>query len=361
MGNIILKNKTTAKKILTLIIFTAIIFGIFTVFPTTTVLAAPAGPGIYKVTTTAGLNVRSGPNAGYNRISGINYGATFTVTQTSNEWGYVPSYGGWVSLDYAQLIQATPAPTPESIKSPGIYKVTTAAGLNVRLGIGTNYNITGGIPYGYTFTVEQVSNGWGYVSSYRGWVCLDYAQYIQALPTPVPTPTPAPANSNVTSKLDALINGTAPLRYNGSTQYAAAGTKWNDWQSSVWGWQCKGFATAVFYELYGYNIAACYFGARRHVLDISTTKTIEVFSEYRSTKDRMITLLKNTSPGDYIQIAKSTSQHSMIVYSVESNGIWVYDANTDNNNTIKKQFRDWNYFYDYMGSSSYGISAYRAK
>ena len=402
------------------------------VSPTLMVSAAPAGPGVYKVTATDGLNVRSGPGTNYARVNGINYGATFTVIQVTGNWGYVPSYGGYACLDYAQLIQtASNSMTSANIQN-GYYAISSKLNNSKVIDIYGGYrdNGTAAILYDWQgsdnqiFYFERLADGtyriqakhsgrhlevrnsshdngtdvaqWDWHDDYacKRWYIIDFGNGyykfinkesgkvldVQGASTANCTRiqqyqdngsdaqrfkllyiNPVSSNSTITSKLDALINGTAPLRYNGSIQYAKAGTTWTDWQSSEWGWQCKGFATAVFYELYGYNVAASYQSANRHVLNISTAKTTTIFSEYRSTKDRLITLLKSTCPGDYIQMAKSTSQHSIIVYSVESNGLWIYDANSDGYNTIKKQFRDWDYFYNYIGSSSYSISAYRAK
>ena len=108
-------KKSAAIKILALVM-TLILFSL-------TVSAAQAGPGVYKVTATDGLNARSGPGTGYARINGINYGATFTVTQTSNEWGYVPSYGGWCCLDYAVLVSSTQTNSMTSANIPNGYYV----------------------------------------------------------------------------------------------------------------------------------------------------------------------------------------------------------------------------------------------
>ncbi len=179
----------------------------------------------------------------------------------------------------------------------------------------------------------------------------------------------APHTSAITAKLDDLISGAADLHYKGSTQKATAGTTWGDWKSSVWGSRCKGFASAVFYELYGFEIAASYKNAARHTLALSNAdKTLIVFSVMRPADiDTLANLLQQAQPGDYIQMSKwdkresKDTQHSMIVYTVETGGIWVYDANSDNENTIKKGFRSWADFFNYMGSTSYGISLYRAK
>jgi len=438
-------KNTATTKIIALALTILTVFGIFATFPAMTAAAAAAGPGTYKVTTPSGLYVRSGAGTNYSIVGGINYGATFVVTQVNGSWGYVPSHGGWSCLDYAQL-QSTNSNIKLELGATGIFTaaqvgiiydkvfspVTYAASFsdlknafgdgktadsattlwnhfwrcglsgaepgrlagfspvfkpdyylahNLDVAKAFNANLYKGLQHfadngmregrkshpefsvhDYKNRYTDLQNAYGNAMDmyYRHYVKWGLSEGRNAKPGGS-APVNPPASNPITDKLDALINGTALLRYNGSTQSAQAGTRWNDWQSGAWGWQCKGFATAVFYELYGYNIAACYFSARRHVLEISTARTTELFSEYRSTRDRMISLLKSTHPGDYIQMSKSSSQHSMIVYSVESNGLWIYDANSDGNNTIKKQFRDWDYFYNYMGSSSYGISAYRTK
>lgn len=48
----------------------------------------------------------------------------------------------------------------------------TATALNIRSGPGTNYSIVGCIRDKGTYTVDQISNGWGHISS--GWISLSY-------------------------------------------------------------------------------------------------------------------------------------------------------------------------------------------
>lgn len=190
------------------------------------------------------------------------------------------------------------------------------------------------------------------VSSASTWERFEISVYIDV----------SEAAKKTMAKMDKLMDGSAKLHYGDSTASAKVNTTWNNWKKSVWGSQCKGFATAVFYELYGYNIAAAYFSNNRHKLDINSSKTETVFSIKRpESVNALKSKLSKAQTGDFIQISKSSSQHSMIVYSVTEKGIWIYDANSDGRNTIKKQFREWSYFYNYMGSSNYGISLYRAK
>ena len=158
----------------------------------------------------------------------------------------------------------------------------------------------------------------------------------------------------VKATLDTLVAGSGVL---GNFK---ANTKWGNHMSASYGIQCKGFATAVFDKLYGHNIGP-YPSSARHTISINSSKTSVVFSMMRPDKATLASKFQSAKSGDFIQMSKSTSQHSMIVYSVSSSGVTVYDANSDGANTIKKQVRDWTYFYDYMGSSSYGISVYRSK
>ena len=100
-------KKIATTKIVAMVMAIIFLGSIFTVFPTMQVSAAPSGNGTYIVTATSGLNVRSGPSTSYSKINGIPYGKTFTVTKTSNEWGYVPSHNGWVSLHYAKILSSS--------------------------------------------------------------------------------------------------------------------------------------------------------------------------------------------------------------------------------------------------------------
>ncbi len=68
--------------------------------------AAASGTGNYRITTTAGVNMRSGPGTNYRKVTAIPYNTTVSVTSTSGVWGKTTyrGYTGWFSLDYAQKI-----------------------------------------------------------------------------------------------------------------------------------------------------------------------------------------------------------------------------------------------------------------
>ena len=99
-----------------------------------------------------------------------------------SESGSVPGISGsvdmnWIFKDYTSTKPATTKPVtkPSSVKKTDYsVKVTAQAGLNVRKGAGTNYNIITALKCGTLATVSKVSGNWGYVGKYGGWICLDY-------------------------------------------------------------------------------------------------------------------------------------------------------------------------------------------
>ena len=99
-----------------------------------------------------------------------------------SENGGVPGISGSVDMNwiYKDYTSTKPAPTkpvtkPSSVKKTDYsVKVTAQAGLNVRKGAGTNYNIITALKCGTVVTVSKVSSNWGYVGKYGGWICLDY-------------------------------------------------------------------------------------------------------------------------------------------------------------------------------------------
>ena len=99
-----------------------------------------------------------------------------------SENGSVPGISGsvdmnWIYKDYTSTKPATTKPVtkPSSVKKTDYsVKVTAQAGLNVRKGAGTNYNIITALKCGTVVSVSKVSGNWGYVGKYGGWICLDY-------------------------------------------------------------------------------------------------------------------------------------------------------------------------------------------
>ena len=99
-----------------------------------------------------------------------------------SESGSVPGISGsvdmnWIYKDYTSTKPSTTKPVtkPSNVKKTDYsVKVTAQAGLNVRKGAGTNYNVITALKCGTVVSVSKVSGNWGYVGKYGGWICLDY-------------------------------------------------------------------------------------------------------------------------------------------------------------------------------------------
>lgn len=66
----------------------------------------------YTVSTSAGLNVRSGPGTSYSKVGAYANGTKITVTEEKNGWGKTDL--GWVSLQYCTLTGSTTVETPST-------------------------------------------------------------------------------------------------------------------------------------------------------------------------------------------------------------------------------------------------------
>ena len=62
--------------------------------------------GTYKVRVTAdSLNIRKGPGASYQQVGAVKKGEVFTIVKTENNWGYLKSGAGWISLAYTEKVK----------------------------------------------------------------------------------------------------------------------------------------------------------------------------------------------------------------------------------------------------------------
>ena len=121
--------------------------------------------GVGTCTTSAGVNIRSGPGTNYGKITAVPYKGTVTVTGSSGAWWKV-TYGstsGYAKAEYFSV----PC------------KVSTSAGLNIRSGPGTGYSKITAMPNGASCTAIDLSNGWYKVQygSTTGWASADYLTF----------------------------------------------------------------------------------------------------------------------------------------------------------------------------------------
>ena len=94
------------KKVIAIVLAVTILCTLLAV----SVSAASYSTGSYTVSSSNGVNVRSGAGSGYSRVGAARNGVTFSVSKVSGSWGYTSSIqttsgtkAGWVCLDYCRF------------------------------------------------------------------------------------------------------------------------------------------------------------------------------------------------------------------------------------------------------------------
>lgn len=155
--------------------------------------------------------------------------------------------------------------------------------------------------------------------------------------------------SEVSSQLNSLIN-----HYSGSIG-----------NSSVWyaGTQCKGFANWVFLKLFGVYIGA-YPKDANYKISNAQANLVGMLSPGGLNASTAKKLLQKASPGDYLQAQKVTTSgrgpHSMIVVSVDSGGINVFDCNYVDRRKVENKIGTHYFSWSLFDSSYRACSLYHA-
>ncbi len=136
---------------------------------------------------------------------------------------------------------------------------------------------------------------------------------------------------------------------------AYVGTTWNGY---YYGTQCKGFANYIFYKLWDVKHIGAY---GKDIYDIPNPPgAYEVGRLNFNSMSRQGAkqLLSKGLPGDFIQVRRRGKSygHSMILVNSDSQGITVFDCNSDGRNGVKKYYVTWQQFYN----KNSAMSLYRA-
>ena len=126
------------------------------------------------------------------------------------------------------------------------------------------------------------------------------------------------STSIVQSKLESFMNSYPP------------GSRWT--ASFDGGSGCYGFGKLVVYNLFGAYSGSRY---RSWLYDGTSTSGMKTLGSVTSfSASNVQSLLSNAAVGDILQF-NTTKQHTMVVYSVESDGVWIYHCDWDNNCGIR--------------------------
>ena len=150
------------------------------------------------------------------------------------------------------------------------------------------------------------------------------------------------------TSLDSLMN-----------QYV--GTRWVDMNGDslyYYGYECKGFANYIFKELWDVKHIGAYDSSKYYIPNPSGAYEIGRLDFNSMSLDNAKNLLSQGLPGDFIQVRRRGKDygHSMILVSTNTEGITVFDCNSDGKCTIKKYNISWWQFYN----ANSAMSLYRA-
>ena len=164
------------------------------------------------------------------------------------------------------------------------------------------------------------------------------------------------ANTNsVEAKINSLMN-----TYVG-TYWTKDGKPSSNYQDSkyYYGWQCKGFANYVFNEIFGKGNIGSYDGNKYYIPNPQGAYEIGRIWNFSQNATGVVSeLLKKGMPGDFIQVRRRGKDygHSMIVVSVNNDGIKVFDCNSDGKCGVRSYDISWSSF----TSKNIGLSLYHA-
>ena len=113
--------------------------------------------------TTNNLNVRTGPDTTFKRVSSYMEDDSVQILGIVNGWGYTEK--GWISMMYVKL--------PEPVYATG--SATVTVGLNIREEPDPSAEKVGAYKKGDRVTIMEVKEGWGRTD--KGWINLDYVKY----------------------------------------------------------------------------------------------------------------------------------------------------------------------------------------
>jgi len=167
---------------------------------------------------------------------------------------------------------------------------------------------------------------------------------------------PVTQNNDVTSRLNSLMN-----KYVGT--YWTKDGKPSDSSGTTskyyYGIQCKGFAGFIFNELFKTGNIGAYDSRKYYIPNPNGAREVGKVWNFASTDTTSVkNLLSKGKPGDFIQVRRRGKSwgHSMILVSVNSSSVTVFDCNSDGKCGVKKYTITWSDF----AKKNVGMSLYHS-
>lgn len=187
----------------------------------------------FKGTSTADLNVRSGPSTKYKKLGLLKKNTAVTVTGSKDGW-YKISYKGKTAYVSAKYIKKT-----ESVSTFKQFSVTTTEALNVRQSRSVSSKNLGQLAKRSKVTVIGSKSGW-YTIKYKGKTGYISSKYTKKVSTTLKVQYYA-----------SVVSTKAYVRTGTSTKYKAVGTLKKGTKVGVYGTN-SGFSKILFQKSYRY-------------------------------------------------------------------------------------------------------------
>lgn len=185
----------------------------------------------FKGTSTADLNVRSGPSTKYKKLGLLKKNTAVTVTGSKDDW-YKISYKGKTAYVSAKYIKKN-----DSVSTFKQFSVTTTEALNVRQSRSVSSKKLGQLAKGIKVTVIGSKSGW-YTIKYKGKTGYISSKYTKKTSTTLKVQYYA-----------SVISTKAYVRTGASTKYKAVGTLKKGTKVGVYG-TSNGFSKILFQKSY---------------------------------------------------------------------------------------------------------------
>ncbi|MEE6451134.1 SH3 domain-containing protein [Gottfriedia acidiceleris] len=132
----------------------------------------------HYISTGDGVRIRSGAGTNYRILGSVNKNAKLDVISSSNGW-YKINYHGTIGYIISTYVKKQSSNVEnEKIESNTFNFISTADGVRIRSGAGTNYRILGSVNKNAKLDVKSSSNGW-YKIVYQGRIGYISGNYVQ--------------------------------------------------------------------------------------------------------------------------------------------------------------------------------------
>lgn len=250
-------------------------------------------------------------------------------------WPYNASPAQQWMLTKTQQSVTRPATnnTSNTVSTTTYYVNTNSLNLNLRQSPSSSASIVAKMPSGATVTGYDAGNGWGKVT-YNGITGYASMQYLSRVTDPTPI-----INDDQKQIYNKMVNLSRSSGYMVGTKYSGAG-------------QCRGFANKVYQSIFsGVSYISGYSSNNYAATSYNGSYVVgSLYNFSASDTSAVKNLFMGAKAGAFVQMGRrytlnssktAPSPHSAIIYSIQSDGVEFYEANTDGKNTIKINKYTW--------------------